>query len=86
MGKVANIRPCAAPPTMEPVKSWMFCAHDRQEHTLCWSEYGKAWMIENPRHGFIKWYPNLISGLSGLERVSGNKANDFTTIDNPYGD
>jgi hypothetical protein len=71
---------------MTGVTRLMFCAHDNGEHTLCYSSIAGKWMLENPRVGIVRQYHSLVSGLSELERVSGNNSTEFTVTDNPYGD
>lgn len=61
-----------------------FAANDKAGHTLAWGHVARGWMLENPEKGLIRTYPNLVRGLSELERVSGQCVNSFVTFPNPY--
>ena len=63
----------------------LFSSNDRVGHVLMYSPVWKGWILVNDNDGFNsafvkhrKTYPNLISGLSALERVSGRICDDFS--------
>lgn len=66
------------------IKQMMFLAGDSKGHSLAYGTVARGWMLENPEAGLIRVRPNLVAGLSDLERVSGVKACDFAITDNPY--
>lgn len=62
----------------------MFLANDANDHDIAYSRIAGGWMLENRERGHIRTLPNLVAALSELERVSGNRASQFTIVDNPY--
>jgi hypothetical protein len=76
------------------IKGMMFHVGDEMQHTLCWSEFGNGWIIENPLHGAIRevgtpnppkvWSFFALAALE-LEMKLGIPAHKWTVTDNPYG-
>jgi hypothetical protein len=67
-----------------PATGKMFMALDKAGHSLTYGFVARGWMLENPKQGLIRVLPNLIRGLSELERVSGTPADRFVVTENPY--
>lgn len=84
MSNRANIYQLRPEVASTPIKSLMFLANDEAEHDLTWSPVSRSWMLENKHQGVIKFYPNLIAGLSALERASSHHDGSFTISQNPY--
>lgn len=80
-----NVTPIrnSSPSMMDEIVNLTFCAHDYLEHRLLYSHTRRGWYVSsvNDRHSAPrKTYPNVISGLSALERVSGRRCDDFTAL------
>lgn len=48
------------------MKGVMIHANDPGQHTVCWSELGQRWIVENPEKGLLQSCHQLCEALGNL--------------------